>query len=516
VTLRDEATPVVVEVDRLIDDVLLRTLEPTVAALERLMDSAHSSADEDGDPDGINGIDRDGPLERLLPSEWLLVMEHPDEFVRRYEFRELSYFKPGRRQPRQPLSSLVLFDVGPHQLGRPRIVQLAALVVLARRASSVGSQLRWGTLQKPARHVIQPAAGPARLVAERSFEPVSELPLDAFVDDCLVVSPFPGPPYCARQLVLEDAGDEVAATIIDRRIGARRQAFIPIPHPDDAVRLLRDPTGTTPAATERPQSAPQSNLVFDQNGHKLFARIADDRVAIYPVPNSPKDRSGRIRYVHCPTNEGLIAAVGRVRRSVLTVNIIASGAGVIVRRFGGNVTAPTGRYPISGGTVTAPGSTTPLGSISWVNDKLHVHYGGLQLIQDNGGYRLIVDDPTLRAGRPGLDASATPTEAGDWTVRFGGEEWIHEGPLFGIYITHTGGPGGWTESARVIYLDHDDRTVMSTDPSGRSEPLFTSPETVVDGVLHARSGTFALRTKSGRVIIRSVHQQTTLYDLLPR
>jgi hypothetical protein len=516
VSLRSQATPVVVAVDRLIDDVLLRTLEPTIAAVERLLDSVRSGADPEGDPDGYDGVDRVGGLENLLPSEWLVGLDLPDEFLRRYEHRELAYFKSTRSRPRRPLSSLALFDVGPAQLGRPRIVHLAVLVVLARRASTMGSTMRWGTLQHPGRHDLDTSTGPARLVAERSLQAPSELPLDAFVDDCLVVSPLPGPPYVARQLVLEDAGDEVLATVIDRRAGVHRQAQIPVPHPDEAVRILRDPTASAAPTTGRVQMPPRSNLVFDQHGHKLLARVADDRLAIYPVPNSPKDQSGRIRSVRCPEQEGVIAAAGRVSRSVLTVNIIDNGQSVVVRRFGGNVTAPTGTYRIAGGVVDPPTGTTGLGSLSWVNGKLHVHFKEHQLVQEHDCYRLTGGDATLRAGRPGFDASATPTENGDWIIRFGREEWFHRGPLWGVHLRQSATPAGFESTVCVVGLDDDNRSVVSTDSMGRSETIYVSPETVADGAFHSPSSTYALRTKTGRVIVRSLLYEPTLYDLVPR
>lgn len=515
-SLRGETTPAVVAVDRLIDDVLLRTLEPTIAAVERLMDSIRSSADPDGDPDGYDGIDRQGGLESLLPSEWLLALDLPDEFLRRFEYRELAYFKPGRRLPSQPLSSLVLFDVGPAQLGRPRIVQLAALIVLARRASAVGSLMRWGTLQHPARHDLDTSTGPARLVAERTLHSPSELPLDAFVDDCLVVSPLDGPPYAARQLVLEDLVDEVLATIIDRRTGVHRQAKIPVPHPDEAIRILRDPTGSAARPTERARQAPQSNLVFDQHGHKLLARVADDQLAIFPVPNSPKDHSGRIRYVRCPAQDGVIAAAGRVSRSVLTVNITEGGQSVVVRRFGGNVTGPTGTYPITGGVLEPPSSESELGALSWFNGKLHVHLQDQQLIQDSDSYRVTVRDTTLRSGRSGFDASAIATANGDWIVRFGSDEWIHRGPIWGVTIRQTAGAAGWESKACVVSLDNDNRTIISIDSTGGAETIYVSPETIIDGTFHPASSTYALRTKSGRIVMRSLLYEPTLYDLVPR
>jgi hypothetical protein len=515
-SLRSQAAPVVVAVDSLIDKILLRTLEPTIASLGRLLDSVRPAVDPEGDPDGYDGIDREGGLENLLPSEWLLGLDYPDEFLRRYEYRELAYFKSQRSRPRRPASSLVLFDVGPSQLGRPRIIQLAALVVLARRAAGVGSAMRWGTLQHPGRHDLDAAAGPARLLAERSLQTPSELPLDAFVDDCLVVSPISGAPYAAHQLVLEDAGDEVLATIIDRRVGIHRQAYIPLPHPDEAIRILPDPTATATPPTQRIEMAPKSNLVFDQHGHKLLARVADDQLAIYPVPNSPKDRPARIRFVRCPAQDGVIAAAGRVKRSVLTVNVIADGTAIVVRQFGGKVTGPTGTYPVEGGSVQPPTRDTSLGSLSWVNGKLHVHYNQVQLIQDNTSYRLTATETTLRADRAGFGASASLNDRGEWIIRFGSEEWLHHRPPWGVYIKQSSPVGRWESTACVLSLDQDNRTIISTDSTGRSETIFVSTEAVEDGAFHSATWTYALRTKSGRLLIRSLLYEPTLYDLVPR
>jgi hypothetical protein len=53
--LRPEATPTLVAADALIDDVLLRALEPSIAALERLFDADERSHHDVGEPDGFDG-----------------------------------------------------------------------------------------------------------------------------------------------------------------------------------------------------------------------------------------------------------------------------------------------------------------------------------------------------------------------------------------------------------------------------------------------------------------------------
>ena len=122
-----------------------------------------------GEPDGFDGISRRGAYDRLLLSEWLLADELPDEFARRAVMSEHAFLQIARQEPAGARISFALFDAGPNQLGAPRIAQIAALIVLARRAEAAGATLVWGVLQRPAdleRHGLT-AAGLAHLVAAR-------------------------------------------------------------------------------------------------------------------------------------------------------------------------------------------------------------------------------------------------------------------------------------------------------------------------------------------------------------
>ncbi|HSF40711.1 MAG TPA: hypothetical protein VLT87_13030, partial [Thermoanaerobaculia bacterium] len=95
-------------------------------------------ASGEGDPDGFDGLAQRGPYERLLPSEWLLADEAPEEFLRRAAGGEHTFLHLARPVPGGSHLSVALFDAGPGQLGSPRIAQLAALIVLARRAEAAG------------------------------------------------------------------------------------------------------------------------------------------------------------------------------------------------------------------------------------------------------------------------------------------------------------------------------------------------------------------------------------------
>src|SRR5580704_19501113 len=108
-----------------------------------------SRPDGSGDPDGFAGLARRGSYERLLLTEWLLADEAPDEFARRAAMGEHAFFHLARRSPARAASSVAIFDTGPDQIGAPRIAGLAALIVLAERASRAGARFAWGILHDP-------------------------------------------------------------------------------------------------------------------------------------------------------------------------------------------------------------------------------------------------------------------------------------------------------------------------------------------------------------------------------
>ena len=114
------------------------------SALGPLRASWHGAS---GELDGLGGISRRGTFDRLLLTDWMLAEEVPDEFLRRAAERELSFLDYARREPSAGRAVIALCDVGPHQLGAPRLVQLALAIVLARRAREARAQLLLGSLQ---------------------------------------------------------------------------------------------------------------------------------------------------------------------------------------------------------------------------------------------------------------------------------------------------------------------------------------------------------------------------------
>src|SRR5919197_166509 len=126
------------------------TLGPMVRRLDDMISTYDPDSGGSGPLDGYEGLVWRGPPERLLASKWMLADELPFEFLRRAVTGELLYLAPARRRDRGRGRVVILVDAGPAQLGAARLVQLAALVVLHRRAAARRSELAVGILGEEA------------------------------------------------------------------------------------------------------------------------------------------------------------------------------------------------------------------------------------------------------------------------------------------------------------------------------------------------------------------------------
>ncbi len=319
---------------------LLRRLEGFIGPLR-----AHPQSGS-MEPDGFDGLARRGSLERLLLSEWLLLEEAPLEFLRRFSQGESGYLQLARRDPTAARASLVLLDCGPDALGGPRLVQLAALLVLSRRAQNAGASFRWGAWQKPGQwqEAVSRDALEWWLGLRREGEPTPheraawEEAWQAegadFGNDelWLLGSPALCPlvPPRARFLELRDeldphAPNRAVETLLDGRT-------LRLELPEDAIgaRLLRDPfTQTSAAKTGDKNSFPipplDQGLVWAHSGWKLFARAKDGALLTFSVPNSPNAAVGPPKQ-HAKT-VGTFVAVGRVGRATVAASLLPAKDG---------------------------------------------------------------------------------------------------------------------------------------------------------------------------------------------
>lgn len=298
-------------------------------------------ASGDGEPDGFDGLDRRGSYERLLASEWLLAEEAPEEFLRRAAGGEHTFLRLARPVPGGSHLSVALFDAGPGQLGSPRIAQLAALIVLARRAEAAGVRFGWGILQEPDEplvHHVTPASV-LRLLQSRTPHEATEAQIAAWherlegwreADDAWIVGArrLGGLPMgrSASHLQVWDVLDprvrRVGVTVI-RGSFPPREIALDLPEEEACVRLLRDPFSAAVTPPER-SSAPLetgANPVFSDNGTKLFLRTRTGGVLAIPVPNSPRAKAGRPRLYEAGEEDGPVVAAGLWDRSVALLTV---------------------------------------------------------------------------------------------------------------------------------------------------------------------------------------------------
>jgi hypothetical protein len=302
---------------------LATALGPLLTQLDLLVGSLPTRRPSgDGEPQGFDGIERRGPYERLLLSEWLLASEAPDEFVRRAATGEHAFLHLARDEPVRKHRTIALIDAGPSQLGRPRLVQLAMLIVLAQRAARVNGELRWKLLQsrQPDFEETLDRVSLSRFLQGRSArEPVDEDIVECRIDlrtraEQLDVWLIGGPALenlpAHRGLSLLTVWEEYddGEPLLRARCQTRRQpgleVELPCPSDRHAVQLIRnpftvsiEPTPATaaPAVRKLPvNQAPGSNLVLSQQGNLVFARSRDAKYLLqFPVPNRPDDMTRR-------------------------------------------------------------------------------------------------------------------------------------------------------------------------------------------------------------------------------
>jgi len=168
--------------------------------------------------------------------------------------------------------SLALFDAGPGQLGAPRVVQIALLLVLARRAESAAARFAWGLLQEPGAPLSpwMPADSAGRLVKARTSREATQPQIAAWRarleerpewDETWVIgAPRLGTPPDlpgAAHLQIWDALDPAAPRA---GVSLRQGGEILVDLPDDAacVRLLR--LGGPGRRSEERETIPRQHL----------------------------------------------------------------------------------------------------------------------------------------------------------------------------------------------------------------------------------------------------------------
>ncbi len=286
---------------QVLDVELLVGLAPMLRAVEALLTRHDQRAHETGEPNGYDGMTTRGVPERLLMSEWLMAQEAPEEFLRRAAHRELLHLKTAFTQPRSGGEHVLLVDAGPHQHGVPRLVQLAILIVVQRRASAAGSGLRVGILGDPAdrwltgelghllttwrqrRQSTGPTAGDIEarlnaLTAEGSTSTTAD-------HVWLVAGPtLAAQPHEVRHVITVTEGAYSAAGVSEATVHCDGERVeLPLPHHSVAVQALRTAQFRSSSAPSLPYAAPPAAAgtlrqpLFASTSPRLLLRGTDDR-----------------------------------------------------------------------------------------------------------------------------------------------------------------------------------------------------------------------------------------------
>ncbi len=297
---------------------LALTLGPWLARLSGALGplSRHRACGS-GEPDGLDGLARRGSYERLLASEWLLADEAPLEFARRAAAGEHGFLALARKQAAGARRCVALLDVGPDQLGAPRLAHLALLLVLKRRAAEAGADLAFGALQRPEGPLhegLTPGAVTAWLAARDWSGPTAahlgawSERLGTTADERWIVGGRAAAgldPEWSRVLVDEEP--PCLEVRVRRRAGGERTLTLDLPPEPVGVRLLRQPFAP-PAATPVTMGPPPRMLAFSSDGRRLIGRMADGSFLAWHVPHSARATEGRSRVWRVGKGQGVVGA----------------------------------------------------------------------------------------------------------------------------------------------------------------------------------------------------------------
>lgn len=395
-------------------------LAPLLARLGVLIGPAGRTSGAAGEPDGYDGVARRGTYERLLGTEWLLLAEAPEEFLRRATAGEHSFLKMAHRPPPGGRSSAVLFDAGPDQLGSPRILHLAALIVLAARIEALGGSLLWGALQQDT-DSLQTEIGRRsirELLEARSRRPAGPGDVERWLGDARVAGASerwlvgagdlrpPGTERVTSALVVSDVllpgVRRLHVSVLAAGATAPREVELDLPDERACVRLLRDPfdgmrSRGRPAAERAARVDPDGGMVFSVNGRRLFLRGDDGQLLSFVVVNSANAPVPPPGVFEPPAGQSVIAA-GVEPRKGRTVAVCAGEKVCFAHRLSHSrrTAIETVEYRLAEGAL--PPEPGPLGSV--VPAEANPDHGGLRVMFAGCDEHLVLSDGVARWAPP--------------------------------------------------------------------------------------------------------------------
>ncbi|MFE2407643.1 hypothetical protein ACFXDE_04780 [Kitasatospora sp. NPDC059408] len=335
---------------------LADALDPLLRRLDAIIGGYESTVGVLGTPEGHGGLARTGRPDQLLPSEWLLADEAPDEFLRRYADRELLHLAPESTTDTVRGRVVALVDTGPAQAGAGRLVQLAVLLVLHRRAVARGTELLVGVLGDPSGRLLGGDLAevlPRWLVARRHADPTPEdvrRAEESLADGdraWLLASPRLAEQLPSRKSVLstEETGWTAdGATRVAIRVDGGPKAELLLPTGAVAVRALRGSEFRRGGVVFAPLPGGTGALpAFTTDSATLLARGRDASVLLaVRLPPSTAHFAGSARPRRHQLR-GQVVAAGRTGRRLLVYYVDRSR---LLLHVSGSRLGEPGRYDV--------------------------------------------------------------------------------------------------------------------------------------------------------------------------
>lgn len=259
------------------------------------------------EPNGIDDLRQRGPYHRLLLSEWSLVDELPDEFMRRAANGEHLFLSPRLETRKSDERIIALFDSGPDQIGSARLVHIALWILIARRAEQIGIEFSWGVLDSPG--VLHNAATPRmlkKLLNARTFKRATASQIsdwDDFLSDTTLLTGerwliaganYESAFFTHRVRIQRELGANIAVEV--NSVNTKRKTSIPLPEPRHSSRLLRglfehEVIDRLPKQTHEKLSLKQPPVI-GPNGEKVVIPLLGESAAlIFPLRYKKKSEA---------------------------------------------------------------------------------------------------------------------------------------------------------------------------------------------------------------------------------
>ncbi len=269
--------------------------------------------------DGIGGLTNKINYERLLISEWAVANTSPQEFLRRATAGEHLFLELARYQPHSKKSVVVLLNSGPDQLGKPRLLHMALLILLGRRAEQIKADFFWGVFQDDSCKLHSEINESSIITLLHSNSSLSHSPKQMegwqqrlsteLMAECWCIGvPRIQETFQAQHTVsiTEPLKADVRTLEVTVDDGQRqRSAEVTLPDDDIGVRILRSPFEQK-RANIAPVDHGCGNITIGHHGRKMAYKIANT-VYVYTIPSSQNAKVGQVRQFTFPEGHSLVA-----------------------------------------------------------------------------------------------------------------------------------------------------------------------------------------------------------------